>query len=171
MPHLKFPYYFHLLHSIVCSSTPLCFWINKIKELFPFVLLWLVHMSVLTTPLFWSFTECAVISNKENRTSVPEEFEWTSVPEEFEWTPKPGRPAYIFHQIGQGNFLGIECTEPARLQKGHGDWPQVQAGRSILGHPAPLVSLSLRAFAWCWFEPSTSLSFLLSFEFTLIKLK
>ena len=111
-----------------------------------------------------------MISNKEIRTSIPEKFERT--PKGIQaGRPKPGRLAYIFHQIGQGNFPGTEYTEPARLQKGHGDWPQVQAGRSILGHPAPLVSLSLRAFAWCWFEPSTSLSFLLSFEFTLIKLK
>ena len=111
-----------------------------------------------------------MISNKEIRTSTPEKFERT--PKGIQaGRPKPGRLAYIFHQIGQGNFPGIEYTEPARLQKGHGDWPQVQAGRPILGRPAPPVGLSPRAFMWFWFDPFTTLSFLLSFKFTLIKFK
>ena len=72
-----------------------------------------------------------MISNKDYRTIIPEKFERT--PKEIQAErPKPGRPAYIFHQIGQGNLPGIEYSEPARLQKGHGDWPRVQAGRSHL---------------------------------------
>ena len=116
------------------------------------------------------FAKCAVISNKENRTSVPEKFERNSMRIQAGW-PKPGRPAYICHQIGQGNLPRTDYTEPARLQKGHGDWPQGQAGRPSLGWPAPPVSLSPRLFSWCWFNPSTTLSFLLSFKFTLIKFK
>ena len=77
------------------------------------------------------FAKCAAISNKENRTSVPEKFERT--PKEIQaGRPKSGRPAYIFHQIGQGDLPGIEYTKPARLLKGHRDWPQVQAGRPHL---------------------------------------
>ena len=94
----------------------------KIKELSLLVLLWLVHMCVTTTPLLWSFAEYEVISNKENRTSVPEKFERT--PKEIQaGRPKSGRPAYIFRQIGQSNLPGTEYTEPAHLQKGHRDWP------------------------------------------------
>ena len=67
--------------------------------------------------------------------------------------PKPGRPAYVFHQNRQNNSPGIDYIKPAHLQKGHGDWPQVQAGRPSLGRPAPLVSFPPRFFVWCWFEP------------------
>jgi len=120
---------------------------------------WCTCVCVPTTPLFWSFVECVAISNKENRTSIPEKFERTP-----KWIqagrPKPGRPTYIFHQICQGNFPRTEYTEPARLQKGHEDWARVQAGRPR----APLVDLSPRAFAWYLFDPSTTLSFLLSFK-------
>ena len=130
------------------------------------MLLWLVHMCVPTTPLFWSFAECAVISDKENRTSIPVKFEWNPTRIQA-GRPKPGWPAYIFHQIGQGNLPGIEYAKPARLQKGHEDWARVQAGRPR----APLVDLSPRAFAWYLFDPSTTLSFLLSIKYTLIKFK
>ena len=57
--------------------------------------------------------------------------------------PTSGRSACILHQIGQGNFPGTEYTKPTRLQKGHEDWPQMQAGRPSLGRPAPPVGLSL----------------------------
>ena len=148
---------------------PTLFWIKK-KKLFLLVLLWLVHMCVPTTPLLWSFAECAVNSNEENWTNVPEKFEWIPRGIQAE-RPTPGWPAYICHQIDQGNLPRIVYTEPARLQKGHGIWPQVQAGRPTLGRPAPLVGLSPRAFAWCWFNPSTSLSFLFLFKFTLVNFK
>ena len=81
------------------------------------MLLWLVHMCVPTTPLFWPLNECAMISNKENRTSVPEKFE--RIPNGIQaGQTKPGRSAYILHQFGQGNFPGTEG--PWRLAIGAG---------------------------------------------------
>ena len=73
-----------------------------------------------------------MLSNKENKTSVPEKFERILKGIQV-GRPTSGQSACILHQIGQGNFPGIEYTKPARLQKGHEDWPQVQAGRPILG--------------------------------------
>jgi len=96
------------------------------------VLLWLVHMCVPPTPLFCSSAECAVISNQENRTNVPEEFEQNPTKVQA-GRPNPGRPAYILHQNCRSNSPRIDYTEPAHPQKGHEDWPQVQAGRPILG--------------------------------------
>ena len=95
------------------------------------MLLWLVHMCVPTTPLYWSSAECAEISNQENRNDVPEEFKRNPA-ESQAGRPKPGRPAYVFHQNRQNNSPGTDYIEPAHLQKGHGDWPQVQAGRPHL---------------------------------------
>ena len=100
-----------------------------------------------------------MLSNKENKTSVPEKFERILKGIQV-GRPTSGQSACILHQIGQGNFPGIEYTKPARLQKGHEDWARVQAGRPR----APLVDLSPRAFAWYLFDPSTTLSFLLSFK-------
>ena len=132
------------------------------------MLLWLVHMCVPTTPLLWSFPECAVILNKENRTSIPVKYKQNPTKSQA-GRPKPGQPAYTLHQNSRDNSPGTEYTEPAHLQRGHGDWPQVQAGRPSLGLPAPPVGLSPRSSAWCWFDPSTTLSFLLSFKFALFK--
>ena len=66
------------------------------------------------------------------RNDIPEEFERNPVKSQA-GRPKPGRSAYVFHQNRQNNSPGIDYIEPAHLQKGHGDWPQVQAGRPSLG--------------------------------------
>ena len=138
---------------------PILIWIKIKTKLFHLVFLWLVHMCVPTTSLLWYFVECAVNSNEEGQINVPEKFK--RIRRRIQaGRPRPGRLAYNSHQNNRGNLPGTLYTEPARLQKGHDDWARVQAGRPR----APLVDLSPRAFAWYLFDPSTTLSFLLSFK-------
>ena len=91
------------------------------------MLLLLVHMCVPTTPLYWSSTKCAEISNQWNRNNVPEEFERNLVKGRA-GRPKLGRPAYVFRQKCQNNSPRTDYIEPAHLEKGHETWPQMQAG-------------------------------------------
>ena len=120
----------------------------------------MVHMCVPTTPLLSRLTTTQQNQMRRVNTRCQKNSD------EFRKKSKPGG----LNQAGRPQNFGKSPKhphwgEPEPVQKGHQGWPQAQAGRTLLGLPAPPVGHSLAPFACSRFAISTPYSFLVSCNF------
>ena len=157
-----------LFPSFICfviSSTPISL-SNKIKSQVFLLSVYVVgaHVCANHTPLLSCFTIAQ--QNQTRKVNIRcqknlDEFQRKSKPG---GSNQAGRPE-IFEKFPKTPSLGVEQTEPEPVQKGHRGWPQAQAGRPLLGRPAPPVGHSPAPFACSRFATSTLYFFLVSCNF------
>ena len=127
--------------------------------------MWLVHMCVPTTPPLLShftttqknqtrevYTRCQKISDEFQRKRKPGGLNQAGWPETFRKITKT--PSL------EQNKLSLNLCK-----KGHRGWPQGQAGRPLLGRPAPHFGHPVAPFVRLRFATSTPYSFLVSNNF------